>query len=249
MSGPAKDSVKLTTEEYATLCKHYDTNKDGKLSDAEIYTLVEHFRKDKNGVPKEISAILGKYDADGDGKLSAHEVKGLVEDIYRVDKEYRYVGYSAALARAVRYLAFTSDVGEALRPVARKAIVTATYGVAASYCMADVCWETYKVSKNGKNDHGVPMTPLQMAVERSTFQLTASLIIPAVIIHSAVDFAKWGTKRIGRFTKWGPSIFGLAIIPLLPMYLDEPSEHAIEWLFAKYGPWAGEAKNHKDKKA
>lgn len=237
------EDVKLTREELDTLCKHYDIDKDGKLSESEIVKLIEAFKKDPKGVPAEVSMIMKKYDTDGDGHLSATEVKVLVEDIYHVDKEYRYVGYSAALARAFRYLAFTSDVGEAIRPVAKKAVVNATYGVAASYCMADVCWETYKVSKTGKNEHtGLPMTPLQMAVERSTFQLTASLVIPAVVIHSAVDFAKWGTKRIGRFTKWGPSIFGLSIIPLLPMYLDEPSEKAIEWLFAKYGPWAAKDK-------
>jgi hypothetical protein len=36
-------------------------------------------------------------------------------------------------------------VGEALRPIVRKSIVNASYGVAASYCIADVAWESYKV--------------------------------------------------------------------------------------------------------
>jgi fission process protein 1 len=80
-----------------------------------------------------------------------------------------------------------------------------------------------------------------MVVERSTFQLVASLVIPAVVIHSSVDFAKHFTKRIGRFQKWGPSIFGLAIIPLLPVFLDEPAEQAIEWGFKRFGPWATSA--------
>ena len=162
----------------------------------------------------------------------------LIEEVNQIEHRLRYVGYSAAFARAFRYLAFTSDVGEALRPVVRKSIVNASYGVAASYCVADVAWETYKVNKTGKNSLGHPMTVTQMVVERSTFQLVASLALPAIIIHSAVDIAKHVTKRIGRFQKWGPSVFGLAVIPLLPVFLDEPAEKGIEWVFSQYGPWA-----------
>jgi len=233
-----KRVVKLSKEEFAVLMKHYDRNRDGTLSDGEIADIVDQFKKDPKSVHPEVKSILVKYDDNGDGKLDASEVKSLVTDIYTVSADYRYAGYTGAFARAFRYLAFTSDVGEAMRPVAKQAIVTATYGVAAAYCIADVAWETYKVKKTGKNEKGHPCTPVQMAVERSTFQLVASLVGPAVIIHTAVDVAKWGTRKIGRFQKWGPSVFGLAIIPLLPMYLDEPAEHLIESMFARYGPWA-----------
>lgn len=189
-------------------------------------------------VPPEIKQILIKYDTNEDGHIDSEELMRLIDEVNRIEHRYRYVGYSAAFARAFRYLAFTSDVGEALRPVVRKSIVNASYAVAASYCVADVAWETYKVGKTGKNSLGHPMTVPQMVVERSTFQLVASLALPAVIIHSAVDFAKHFTKRIGRFQKWGPSVFGLAVIPLLPVLIDEPAERGIEWAFNKFGPWA-----------
>jgi hypothetical protein len=48
-------------------------------------------------------------------------------------------------------------------------------------------------------------------------------------------------KRSGRFVKWGPTLTGLAIIPFLPVMLDEPCEHAIGWLFDTYWPVAGGA--------
>jgi mitochondrial fission process protein 1 len=239
----AEDKPKLSKEELGTLIKHYDSDKSGKLDDAEIVKLVEGFKKNPKGVPSEVRAILLKYDTDGSGSLDAREVKELVTDIYRVDKDFRFAGYSAAFARAFRYLAFTSDVGEALRPVLRNTIVTATYGVAAAYCVADVAYETYKVKQTGKNPQNHPCTPVQMLVERATFQLVASLIVPAVIIHSAVDMAKMATRKMGRFQRWGPSVFGLAIIPLLPMYLDEPAEHAVEYMFEHYGPWASKKKH------
>ena len=60
-----------------------------------------------------------------------------------------------------------------------------------------------------------------------------------MLIYSAVDIAKHATRGMGRFTRWGPSAFGLSIILLLPLYLDEPVEHSLEWSFEKYGPWAG----------
>ena len=71
------------------------------------------------------------------------------------------------------------------------------------------------------------MTLTQVLVERATFQAVASMAVPTLVIHSSVDAAKKVCQRMGRFQKWGPSVVGLSIIPLLPLYLDEPVEHAI----------------------
>jgi len=55
----------------------------------------------------------------------------------------------------------------------------------------------------------------------------------------SVDVAtKVFKKYLPKYTRFGPSIVGLSIIPLLPMYLDHPVEHALEKAFQKYGPWA-----------
>lgn len=96
------------------------------------------------------------------------------------------------------------------------------------------------------------MTVNQMIVERSTFQALASLALPALVIHQSVHTAKNVFKRMGRFTKWGPSIVGLSIIPLLPVCLDAPTEYIVEYGFHHYGPWAKKTENvehgksHKD---
>eukprot|EP01034_Spumella_vulgaris_P040938 gene40938-50651_t len=92
--------------------------------------------------------------------------------------------YTAGFARAARYLAFTSDLGEALRPVVSSRVVGGSYAIAL------------------------------------------------------VDVVKRITRKIGRFTRWGPSVAGLAIVPLLPLYLDHPVEHFLENMFEKHGPWA-----------
>jgi fission process protein 1 len=71
------------------------------------------------------------------------------------------------------------------------------------------------------------------------FQGLASLLLPAVTIHSVVDMAAKVMKRrgAGQFAmRWGPSGVGLLMIPLLPTILDEPVEWATERVFHSLWP-------------
>lgn len=54
-----------------------------------------------------------------------------------------------------------------------------------------------------------------------------------------VNVFKSITAKIGRFQRWGPTIAGLAVIPFLPVFLDEPAEQAVEWVFHKAWPVPG----------
>lgn len=190
-------------------------------------------QKDEEG-PKNLQDDEGKIDLDGPNYATQDHVQ-------LGDTNARYAAYTAVLARTSRYLAFTSDFGEALRPVVKASIVKASYGVSLGYCVADVCWEAHKLRQNNfHTDAGNPMSMAQCVVERATFQAVASVALPFAVIHSAVDLSRKLFARIksGRFSKWGPSIVGLSVIPLLPMYLDEPVEEAVEFAFRRYGPWA-----------
>eukprot|EP00695_Tsukubamonas_globosa_P002612 TRINITY_DN3793_c0_g1_i1.p1 TRINITY_DN3793_c0_g1~~TRINITY_DN3793_c0_g1_i1.p1 ORF type:complete len:110 (+),score=17.08 TRINITY_DN3793_c0_g1_i1:103-432(+) len=55
------------------------------------------------------------------------------------------------LAKVSRYAAYTSDVGEAFRPVVSPTIVNLSYGVAFGYCILDVAYNGYKANKKGEN--------------------------------------------------------------------------------------------------
>lgn len=77
---------------------------------------------------------------------------------------------------------------------------------------------------------------MRTVAHQTTFQMLASLIIPSVIIHQAVHASQKQFARIGRFTRWGPVGVGLALIPLMPVCIDEPVEIGIEYLFDKYWP-------------
>lgn len=163
------------------------------------------------------------------------------------DTNARYAGYVRSLSRLSRYLAFTSDVGEAFRPIVNARIVSISYLISFGYCFADVGYEAYKLHKrNYKTEAHEPMTMTQCVIERSAFQLVASIVVPAIIIHTTVDVTKQVLKKVGKFQKWGPTVVGLCVVPLLPLYLDHPIEHAIEWVFHNYGPWAKPSKSHKD---
>mmetsp|Transcript_40722 Transcript_40722/g.68175 ORF Transcript_40722/g.68175 Transcript_40722/m.68175 type:complete len:246 (+) Transcript_40722:160-897(+) len=145
---------------------------------------------------------------------------------------------------SIRYAAYSSDVGEALRPVISPMWVNATYGLAISYVIGDIAYHGYLEQQREGGD-------VKRAVAHATsFQLLASLLIPALLIHKGVHLAHKGFTRAGRFTKWGPSVVGLAMIPMMPL-IDHPIEHAIDYTFDTY--WdvimKAEAKENKTKEA
>ncbi|KAH9943137.1 mitochondrial 18kDa protein, partial [Epithele typhae] len=161
------------------------------------------------------------------------------------DSDLRYMAYGARLRTALRaghrYIAYTSDVGEAFRPVVHPAVVTAAYGVSWLYLAGDVGYETYKAHRQGPSAleaaHFSEPTRLTMvAVKRSAFQSIASMALPAFTIHTAVRQAKKAFANVQnpRVRTWAPTVTGLAIVPVLPYIFDKPVEHvtdvAFEWI-------------------
>ena len=238
--------TEFTQEDLDKLKSLYDRNHDGTLTRDEIMKMVHEYNLDRIKDP-EILRILKRYDRDGNGHIDMKEIMHLENSVLDLqDSQLRYTAYTVSLGRIFRYLAFTSDFGEALRPVVHARIVTGTYAIAFAYCIADVGYEAYKLKENDYyHEHTKEkMTMTQCVVERATFQAFASLILPAIIIHKTVDVSKAAFHRLGRFTKWGPSIVGLSMIPFLPVYLDAPVEEGLEYFFHHYGPWAKKDKSH-----
>ncbi len=104
-----KKKVVVSDEEMKVLIKFYDKNRDGRLSLEEIRSLVDDYNHDKIQDP-EVKRIIMKFDANDDRQIDEVEVKVFEETVtHRV----RYAGYTAAAARAFRYLAFTSGARDA----------------------------------------------------------------------------------------------------------------------------------------
>ena len=134
------------------------------------------------------------------------------------------------LAQALRYLAYTSDVGEAFRPIVHVNVVRSAYGISWGYVLGDVGY-------NGYQDYhlGVRGTELRRTmVERAVFQSFASMIFPAITIHEMVRLTKrhvFPRIQAGRYMRWGPTMCGLGVIPFLPFMYDHIVEVACERIF------------------
>ena len=140
-----------------------------------------------------------------------------------------------AVASKIRYLAYSSDVGESFRPVLPSQAVLATYGIAIGYVICDISYHVYQETKLPEDiDGGKDIA--RCFVHNTVFQLIASLALPAFIIHSGVHQAQRTFKKLGRYTKWGPTVVGLAMIPFLPGCVDYPAEVAIDTGFAYAWP-------------
>jgi len=164
------------------------------------------------------------------------------------DSEIRYLAYGARLRTALRagtrYVAYTSDVGEAFRPVVSPYIVTAAYGISWLYLAGDVSYEAYKARRRGPSPleaahFSEPTRVGMVAVKRAVFQSIASMALPAFTIHTAVAQARkaFVSVKNPRVKTWGPTVTGLAIVPVLPYLFDHPVEKAtdvaFEWIERK----------------
>ncbi|KAK6502148.1 hypothetical protein TWF506_002746 [Arthrobotrys conoides] len=166
------------------------------------------------------------------------------------------------LASAHRYVAYTSDIGESFRPVAHPWLVRSAYGVSWLYITGDVAHESYKAYlRNQEYLHKLPPNlkpnslesfslgkradspvdvPLKddyrvVGVQRAIFQSVASMLFPALTIHSVVKYSGKAMKDVKnvRLRTWGPIGLGLAVVPALPYIFDEPIEHAVGWVFER----------------
>ncbi|KAJ2984478.1 hypothetical protein NUW54_g10496 [Trametes sanguinea] len=164
------------------------------------------------------------------------------KNVDSTDSDVRYMAYGARLRTALRaghrYVAYTSDVGEAFRPVVHPAVVTAAYGISWLYLAGDVGYETYKAHRRGPTPmeaatFSEPTRLSMVAVKRAVFQSVASMALPAFTIHTAVKQAKKAFVNVQnpRVKSWGPTVTGLAIIPVLPYLFDKPVEHATDIAF------------------
>ncbi|KAJ6264252.1 hypothetical protein Dda_0396 [Drechslerella dactyloides] len=164
----------------------------------------------------------------------------------------------ADVSRVVR----RSDIGESFRPVAHPWLVRSAYGVSWLYLTGDVGHEMYKAYlrnqeflhkpppnlrpntpesfASGKPPGSPTEVPLKddyrvIGVQRAIFQSVASMLFPAVTIHSIVKYSGRAMKDVKnvRLRTWGPIGLGLAVVPALPFIFDHPVEQAVEWGFDK----------------
>lgn len=155
-------------------------------------------------------------------------------DVDSIETNARYLAYASRLRTALvassRYLAYTSDVGEAFRPIVSPWVVKGAYGISWAYLTLDVSYEGYKAKQAGLDNQVIGAA----MVKRAVFQSVASMALPMFTIHSIVKYSArhvFASVKNPKIKGWGPTVMGLGIVPFLPFIFDHPVEYAVERIF------------------
>jgi fission process protein 1 len=70
------------------------------------------------------------------------------------------------------------------------------------------------------------------------------MALPALAIHTQVKMAQRVFQRWGRYTKYGPTIAGLSLLPALPFLFDKPVEHLLDMAWPDKKPHLAENVQH-----
>lgn len=103
----------------------------------------------------------------------------------------RYSAYAmrlrTLLVSSSRYIAYSSDIGEAFRPLTRPIVVQAAYGVSWAYIFADVGYTCYASCKGRDlGDPGVKTDVAWIATRRAVFQTLARYV--ALLTQSCASY-------------------------------------------------------------
>jgi fission process protein 1 len=139
----------------------------------------------------------------------------------------------ASAKRMPRMFAYSSEVGEAGRPILNKHLIRCFYGLSWIYVVGDVALEGANEYEKSSETENVA----RAVSKRAIFQTTASMILPAITVHQTVH---WTSHLLNKFAqqRFGgnriiPVVAGLATIPALPFMFDHPVEYGVEWVFDK----------------
>lgn len=138
----------------------------------------------------------------------------------------------------VRYLGYANEVGEAFRSLIPKSLVWLSYGISASYVLADTADKGYHIYQNDQSPQR-RKNVLLSASDTLLWQSFASIIIPGFTINricAVVLFAQRKTTRLILKNPWMPTIIGLSSIPII----IHPIDHLVEEVMnATYRKWIG----------
>jgi fission process protein 1 len=130
--------------------------------------------------------------------------------------------------RIARPLAYASEVGESFRPLFPLWLVRTFYGVSWAYVFVDTGVKTYEV-----REHGTEAMAYK-ACDLFAWHSIASMALPAFSIHSMVKYSGKAIQKVSetralpeRLKKFGPTAFGLGMIP----FIIHPLDHLTDFVF------------------
>lgn len=118
----------------------------------------------------------------------------------------------------VRYLGYANEVGEAFRAVIHKHVVTASYGIASLYVLADVAAKTIQAWHS--TDRNVSKVA-KIGTDALLWQSLASVIIPGLAINRICHLGRVYIFAQSRHCRVATVALGLVAIPCVV--------HPIDW--------------------
>lgn len=148
----------------------------------------------------------------------------------------------------LRYLGYANELGEAFKRFLPNRLYKLSYVVAAGYVVADSVdkgWRAYQtwraeqqakddpLSSDFKKEANSPMPIITAVADTLLWQSFASVIAPGLAINRAV----WATELVldtiprmpGPLRRWGPTVMGLSLIPLIV----HPIDHTVTWVMER----------------
>ncbi len=138
--------------------------------------------------------------------------------------------YISKAMQAARPLAYASEVGESFRKV-YPWLVKPLYALSIGYVAGDIGIKCYEVR------HKSTEYRKWFLADLSLWHLSASLILPAVVINRYIHTLAWGLAKAGaghRVLKYLPTFTALCLIPFIVHPLDHFTDYAMDATFRKY---------------
>ncbi|AYV75601.1 MAG: mitochondrial fission process protein 1 [Terrestrivirus sp.] len=147
----------------------------------------------------------------------------------------------------VRPAAYTSEVGEAFRPLVHVGIVNTAYAISILYVIADTVVHTMSINQKLQNDKKFEhlsndqknTNTIVNCVDKAVWHTFASMIFPAASVHTIVKFSGkgylYGMKKMLpqvlnaiKYTRVGSVATGLLAIPFIIHPLDHLTDYAMD---------------------
>jgi mitochondrial fission process protein 1 len=122
----------------------------------------------------------------------------------------------------IRYLGYSNELGEALRPVLPYLVIP-SYIIAVGYMLYD----SYTKAKKSKNK-------VSKFIDTIIWQALATIIIPSYVIHKIVYFTKDFIKDIEQINKYKllkdylPSVIGILSIFFIMQPIDDLVDYMLD---------------------
>eukprot|EP00873_Tetraselmis_striata_P000598 jgi/Tetstr1/420862/TSEL_011935.t1 len=152
----------------------------------------------------------------------------------------------------LRYLGYANELGEAFKHFLSPTVYRATYVIAGAYVLADSvdkgwrAWQTWQAEQAAKNDplsndysqgggaQDSKMPVLVAVADTLIWQSLASVMAPGLAINRAVWASDLllgaaGPRMPAPLRRWGPTVVGLGLIPLIVHPIDE----GVTWLMER----------------